>query len=178
MGFFCCFFCTYTFCNSVYWWLDYDFDLFIFGFDNTLHSPLYFRIILFFMIIWHCRSQLKHVDSNGIMNSHLWDTCPPLYLLNYRVHRDWRRVFIQLKCTRYSCGNFTLIHERMNSGSVLFQDHLQGYSTWTEIFFVMIIYNAEVNYKNVDSSGIWTRIGISNVQVQIPLESTFFSWLR
>ena len=36
------------------------------------------------------------------LNSHLWYTSPPLYLLSYQVHRDWRRVFIQLKCTRYS----------------------------------------------------------------------------
>ena len=61
------------------------------------------------------------------LNSHLRDTGPPLYMLSYRVHRDWRRVFIQIKRTRYSRDNLTLIHER---------------------------------------------------RVQIPLESTFFSWLR
>ena len=36
-----------------------------------------------------------------------------LYLLSYRVHRDWTWVFIQFKCTRYSRDNLTLIHERM-----------------------------------------------------------------
>ena len=55
------------------------------------------------------------------LNSHLRDTNPPLYLLSYRVHRDWRRVFIQIKCTRYSRDNLTLIHERMCSISILFQ---------------------------------------------------------
>ena len=38
------------------------------------------------------------------LNSHLRHTCPPLYLLNYRVHRDWRRVLIQIKYTTYSHG--------------------------------------------------------------------------
>ena len=49
---------------------------------------------------------------------HLRDTGPPLYLLSYRVHRDWRRVFIQLMCTRYDHINLTLIHERMCSVSI------------------------------------------------------------
>ena len=57
------------------------------------------------------------------LNSHLRDTGPPLCLLNDRVHRDWRRVFIQLKCTRYSRDDLTLIHERMCSVSILFQNH-------------------------------------------------------
>ena len=30
------------------------------------------------------------------LNSHLQDTGPPLYLLNYRIHRDWRRVLYDL----------------------------------------------------------------------------------
>ena len=50
------------------------------------------------------------------LNSHLRDTGPPLYLLNYRVHRDW--------------------------------------------------------IQQVER-----RTGIPKVRVQIPLESTFFSWL-
>ena len=42
--------------------------------------------------------------------------------------------FIQFKCTRYSRDNLTLIHERMCSVSILFQNHPQRY-TWTEIFY-------------------------------------------
>ena len=58
----------------------------------------------FFMIIWHCRSQLKNVESSGIWTRIFRDTGPPLYLLSYRAHRDWRRVLIQLKYTTYSHG--------------------------------------------------------------------------
>ena len=63
------------------------------------------------------------------LNSHLRDTCPPLFLLSCRVHRDWRRVFIQLKRKRYSPDNLTLIHERMCSFSFLFQNHPQRYTS-------------------------------------------------
>ena len=58
--------------------------------------------IFFFMIIWHCQSQLQKCWLEWDLNSHLQDTGPPLYLLSYWVHRDWRWVFIQLKCKRYS----------------------------------------------------------------------------
>ena len=86
-----------------------------------------------FMIIWHCRSQLKNVDSSGIWTRSFGIAVRRSACLSYRVHRDWKRVFIQLKCTRYSCDNLTLIHERMFSVSILFQNHLQRY-TWTEFF--------------------------------------------
>ena len=52
------------------------------------------------------------------LNSHFRETGPPLYLLSYRGHRDWKRVFKQLKCTRYFRDNFNAIHERMCSTAV------------------------------------------------------------
>ena len=73
-----------------------------------------------FTIIWHCWSQLKNVDLSriwtctfGILVCH--STC-----WSYQVHRDWRQVFIQFKCIRYSHNNFTLIHERMCNVSIPF----------------------------------------------------------
>ena len=57
------------------------------------------------------------------LNSHFRDTGPPLYLLSCRVHRDWRRVFIQFKRTRYSRNSSTLIYEKMCS--VLIQLHIK-----------------------------------------------------
>ena len=88
------------------------------------------------------------------LNSHLWDADPPLYLLSYRVHREWRRVLIHFKCTRYSRDNLTLIHEKMCSVSILFQNHAQRY-TWTETS--MIIWHCRSQLKSVDSGGIWSR---------------------
>ena len=44
-------------------------------------------------------------ETSHDLNSHLWDTGLPLYLLSYRIHWDWRRVFIEFKCTGYSCNN-------------------------------------------------------------------------
>ena len=80
-----------------------------------------------FTIKLHCWSQLKKCWLEWDLNSHLQDTGLLLYLLSYWVHGDWRRVFIQFRCTRYSCDNLTLS---------------------------------------------------MRMQVQILLESTFFSWLQ
>ena len=97
------------------------------------------------MTIWHCRSELKNVDSSGVLTrtfgipvrrSTCWTLSSPQGL---------EANFIQLKRTKYSRDNLTLIHERMCSISILFQ--------------------------------VERRTGIPKVQLQIPLESTFFSWL-
>ena len=117
---------------------------------------------LFFFFFFHDNLTLpKSAEKCWLqqyLNSHLRDTGLPLYLLSYRVHRDWRRVFIQFKCTRYSRDNLTLIHERMCS--VVF-------------FFTISESSSEIHMNRLSR---WT--GIPKVRFQIPLESTFFSWLR
>ena len=89
--------------------------------------------------------------------------------------------FIQFKCTRYSCDNFTLIHERMCSVSILFQNHPQRY-TWTETFHDNLTLPKSIEKcwleRDLNDNLIQQRTGISKVRVQIPLESTFFAWLR
>ena len=83
------------------------------------------------------------------LNSHIRDTGPPLYLLSYRVHRDWRRVFIQFKYTRYSRDNLTLSMR----GRVVFR------------FYFRIILRDIHEGKLLHDS------------LTLP-NSTFFSWLR
>ena len=78
------------------------------------------------------------------LNSHLRDTGSPLYLLNYRVHRDWRWVFIQFKCTRYSRDNLMLNHERMCSVSILFQRISREYLV-------------HLNWIKTHLQSLWTR---------------------
>ena len=40
------------------------------------------------------------------LNWHLRDTSPPLYLMGYRVHRDWKRVFILQPLSQIGMNNF------------------------------------------------------------------------
>ena len=57
---------------------------------------------IFFIIIWHCRSQLKNVDSSGI-----WTRT---FGIPVRRSTCWA-----IKRTRYSRDKLTLIHDRMCS---------------------------------------------------------------
>ena len=79
---------------------------------------------------------------NILINSHLRDTGPPLCQVTYRIHGDWKRVFIQFKCTRYSRDNLTLsmriVIQCFNYGSELSSGY---YKTKTS----QLTYTAEVN---------------------------------
>ena len=83
---------------------------------NTLYFVWLFQILAWQYFLWteifHDNLTLpKSAEKCWLerdLNSHLRDTRPPLYLLSYRVHGDWRRVLIQLKCMRYSRDNLTL----------------------------------------------------------------------
>ena len=79
------------------------------------------------MIIWQCWSQLKNIDS-----SRIW---APTFGIPVRRSstQGLEANFIQFKCTRHSRDNLTLIHERMCSVAIVFQNHPQRY-TWTETF--------------------------------------------
>ena len=73
---------------------------------GPLAAPLSFALSLGFlalreksnMIFWNCQRQLWWKSClERDLNSHLRDSGPPLYLLSYRVNRDWSRVLIHFK---------------------------------------------------------------------------------
>ena len=89
------------------------------------------------------------------LNSHFRDTVPPLYLLSYRVHRDWRRDFIQFKCTRYSRANLTL-SMRMD---------VQCFNSISEFLFSSQLIRGEARKFQVDLSSFdeatANRVGVT-----------------
>ena len=105
---------------------------------------------------------------------------------------SYRMIFIKLelwfKCTRYSRDNLTLIHEQMCSISILFQNNPERY-TWKEIFHdnLSLPKSTEICWLERDLNLHFRDTGpplyllshrVPKVRVQIPLDSTFFSWLR
>ena len=116
------------------------------------------------MIIWHCQSQLKNVDSSGIWTH--------TFGMPVRRSTCWAieptgiggEFIIQLKCTRYSRNNLTLIHERMCSVSILFQNYPQltsGVSDYHENFQFMFLWgwfwNRKYSYSffRMKNSNLW-----------------------
>ena len=105
------------------------------------------------------------------LNSYVRDTGLPLFLLSYRVHRDCRRAFIQLKCTRYSRDNLTLIHERVCNVSTLVSE------SWSSIKSLAIrLYAPEISFPNPplveNTSGVKERYSTS---LNLPPCSLFFA---